>query len=143
MIDFSSGQIIGWQIFIFYLHFYQLQTQILYFIKSGSFWWCSYYSLQVSNVVTKHSLFDLTCLLFTTLCRALLWWIGVFCPMFCFSECFPATLLPILRWKEIKILSGSYGFCSCFKKLFLLTHTYYWRWCSQTQLPLWSCSNAY
>ena len=31
---------------------------------TGSFWWCSYYSLQVSNVVTKHSLFDLTCLLF-------------------------------------------------------------------------------
>ena len=32
MIDFSPGQIIGWQIFIFNLNFYQLQTQILFFI---------------------------------------------------------------------------------------------------------------
>ena len=80
-----------------------LKIRIALFVNSGSFWWCSYYSLQVSNVVTKHFQFDLTCLLFTRFCRASLWWIGVFCPMFCFPKCFPATLLSILRWNEIRI----------------------------------------
>ena len=120
-----------------------LKIRIALFVKSGSFWWCSYYSLQVSNVVTKHFQFDLTCLLFTRFCRASLWWIGVFCPMFCFPKCFPATLLSILPWNEIKIAPGSHRFCSCFKILFLLRLTLERRWCLQTELLLWSCWNAY
>ena len=120
-----------------------LKIRIALFIKSGSFWLCSYYSPKVSNVVTKHFQFDLTCLLFYYALPRFIVMNWRFCPMFCFPKCFPATLLSILRWNEIKIAPGSHRFCSCFKILFLLTLTLERRWCLQTELLLWSCWNAY